>query len=98
MSCFSKILVVVASVSLQLISTRAICGNKLTITGVENMYLTKISEPILVEAYTHLGFEVEIKLAPAERALAEANSGRFDGDLNRKIGLEKNTLILLEFQ
>lgn len=62
---------------------------KIIITGVKDMYLTKISEPILVEAYQELGIDVIIKTLPGERALIEANSGRMDGDLNRKAGLEK---------
>lgn len=71
-----------------LICEFAVSQVKLLITGVEDMYLTKISEPILVKAYKDIGIEVEIKLAPAERALNEVDHGRIDGDIIRKAGLE----------
>ena len=71
------------------LSVRGFAQDNLVITGVQNMYLTKISEPILREAYQQLGIQITVKLAPGERALNEANSGRWDGDLNRKAGLEK---------
>ncbi|MCP3927046.1 MAG: ABC transporter substrate-binding protein [Desulfobacterales bacterium] len=53
------------------------------------MYLTKISEPILREAYQQLDIQIKVRLAPGERAITEANSGNWDGDLIRKAGLEK---------
>lgn len=62
---------------------------ELVLTGVEKMYITKISAAVLAEAYQQIGITFTTNLAPGERALVQANNGVVDGDLNRKIGLEQ---------
>lgn len=48
-----------------------------------------VSELVLREAYRRLGREVAVHRLPGERALMYANSGKMDGELYRKLGLER---------
>ncbi len=84
-----RICTILAFFSFLGIPVMAFAQKEIVLTGVENMYLTRISEPVLAEAYRQLGIKITTRLAPGERALVEANDGRVDGDLNRKTGLEQ---------
>ena len=48
-----------------------------------------IAELVLREAYRRLGREVKVQRLPGERALMYANAGKTDGELYRKLGLER---------
>ncbi|TVM32749.1 substrate-binding periplasmic protein [Oceanidesulfovibrio marinus] len=45
---------------------------------------------LLIEAFGRLGYQVHVNMLPAQRALADAASGRADGDIGRIAGLEKS--------
>lgn len=57
---------------------------------------TVISEVILIKAYRALGYEVKIVNRPSERALVEANDGRFDGEVQRIDGIGKTYTNLVQ--
>lgn len=48
-----------------------------------------VAELVLREAYRRLGRAVKVQRLPGERALMYANAGRTDGELYRKLGLER---------
>ncbi|MBB3118635.1 substrate-binding periplasmic protein [Pseudoduganella violacea] len=51
---------------------------------------TDIAEQVLREAYRRLGMNLDVVRLPAERALVSANDGMMDGELYRKIGIERD--------
>ena len=62
----------------------------LLITSVKHSQMSKVTQPIITEAYKRLGIEVSYDDYPAKRSLHLANEGKFhDGELHRIIGLEK---------
>lgn len=48
-----------------------------------------VAELVLREAYRRLGREVKVQRLPGERALMYANTGKTDGELYRKLGLNR---------
>lgn len=48
-----------------------------------------VAELVLREAYKNLGRRVAVHRLPGERSLMYANAGRMDGELYRKLGLER---------
>ena len=60
---------------------------QLLFSTFEHSYLSKISEAILTQAYTELGYSVKYIELPAERGLIEVNKGGTDGETHRKSGL-----------
>lgn len=62
----------------------------LVITSVNHSQISKVTQPILIEAYKRLGIDVSFEYYPAKRSLHLANEGKyFDGELHRIKGLEK---------
>lgn len=51
---------------------------------------TSIAELVLKDAYAQLGMGLEVKRMPGERALYSANNGEMDGELYRKLGIERD--------
>lgn len=49
-----------------------------------------ISELVLREAYRRLGRKLVVHQLPGERSLVYANEGRMDGELYRKLGLDRD--------
>lgn len=58
---------------------------------------TVIAEHIMAEAYRRIGRKLVLHKLPGERTLIEANDGRMDGELYRKLGMEREypNLIIL---
>ncbi len=50
---------------------------------------TDIAELVLREAYNRLGYQLEVHRLPGERTLIYANEGRMDGELYRKLGMDR---------
>lgn len=59
-------------------------------TLLETDPATDIAEQVLREAYHRLGMGLEVVRLPAERALLSANDGVVDGELYRKVGIERD--------
>jgi polar amino acid transport system substrate-binding protein len=49
-----------------------------------------IAEAVLRQAYLRLGIGLVVDFMPGERSLVQANSGRTDGELYRRAGIERN--------
>lgn len=58
-------------------------------TLVGNDPATTIAEQILREAYRRLGINLNVHKLPGERTLVYANDGKMDGELYRKLGMER---------
>jgi len=58
-------------------------------TLVGNDRATAIAEHILREAYRRIGMTLVVHKLPGERTLVYANEGKMDGELYRKIGMER---------
>lgn len=54
-----------------------------------------VAERIMREAYRRLGIRLEVQAMPGERSLISANSGETDGELYRKIDIDKTYTHLL---
>lgn len=76
--------------SLSLSSTQANLGNMQVSTLLENDPATLIAEKILSSAYQQLKMTLTVKRFPGERSLYSANNGETDGELYRKIGMERD--------
>ncbi|XLZ68781.1 transporter substrate-binding domain-containing protein [Massilia sp. SR12] len=50
---------------------------------------TVIAEQIMREAYRRLGINLVLHRLPGERTLIQANEGKMDGELYRKLGMER---------
>lgn len=50
---------------------------------------TSIAERVVTEAYRRLGMKVVVHKIPGERSLRSANSGDMDGELYRKLGMDR---------
>ncbi|MCU6499316.1 transporter substrate-binding domain-containing protein [Rugamonas sp. A1-17] len=50
---------------------------------------TDVAEQVLREAYSRLGYKLEVHRLPGERTLLYANEGRMDGELYRKLGMDR---------
>ena len=50
---------------------------------------TTVAEQILQEAYRRLGYRLVLHQLPGERTLMYANEGKMDGELYRKLGMER---------
>jgi len=59
-------------------------------TLLENDPAAEIAEQILNLAYQRLGITLAVKKFPGERSLYSANNGETDGELYRKIGMERD--------
>lgn len=59
-------------------------------TLLEGDPATLIAERVMREAYLRLGFALEVQAMPGERSLISANSGETDGELYRKIDIDKS--------
>lgn len=59
-------------------------------TLLENDPATFVAEKILSVAYQQLGISITVQKLPGERSLYSANNGESDGELYRKIGMEKD--------
>ncbi len=66
-------------------------------TLIGNDPATVIAEHIVSEAYHRIGRRMVVHKLPGERTLIEANDGRMDGELYRKLGMEREypNLIIL---
>lgn len=51
---------------------------------------TTIAEQVLTEAYKRLGMVLQVQKYPGERSLVSANDGSTDGELYRKVGMERD--------
>lgn len=58
-------------------------------TLLESDPATSIAEQVMGEAYRRLGLGLEVHQLPGERSLLSANDGKMDGELYRKVGMEK---------
>ncbi|UTY60418.1 ABC transporter substrate-binding protein [Massilia sp. erpn] len=59
-------------------------------TLLETDPATDIAEQVLREAYRRLSMSLDVVRLPAERALVSANDGMMDGELYRKVGIERD--------
>ncbi|MBB4844181.1 polar amino acid transport system substrate-binding protein [Paucibacter oligotrophus] len=59
-------------------------------TLLEGDPATLIAERVMREAYLRLGIALEVQAMPGERSLISANSGETDGELYRKMGIDKS--------
>ncbi|MES2150229.1 MAG: transporter substrate-binding domain-containing protein [Pseudomonadota bacterium] len=50
---------------------------------------TSVAEQVLAEAYHRLGYELVVHRVPGERSLLLANDGQMDGELYRKLGMDR---------
>jgi len=62
---------------------------KLVFSGIKDSVNSDISFLVLKEAYNKLGFSVEYRPLPGERALRTANAGEVDGEIFRIRNIEK---------
>ncbi len=51
---------------------------------------TNIAEQVVTEAYRRMGMAVVVEKLPGERSLRSANSGDTDGELYRKLGMDRD--------
>lgn len=51
---------------------------------------TAVAEQIMQEAYRRLGYRLILHQLPGERTLMYANEGKMDGELYRKLGMERD--------
>ncbi len=58
-------------------------------TLVGNDPATAVAEQIVREAYRRLGIAMTLHQLPGERTLLQANDGKMDGELYRKLGMER---------
>lgn len=58
-------------------------------TLLEQDPATSVAERVLTEAYRRLGLRLQVHKLPGERSLRSANSGDMDGELYRKLGMER---------
>jgi len=58
-------------------------------TLLEQDPATSIAEQVVTEAYRRLGLRVHVQRLPGERSLRSANNGDTDGELYRKLGMER---------
>ena len=56
---------------------------------------TRVAEQVMTEAYRRLGMQMVVHRVPGERSLRSANSGDMDGELYRKLGMEREYANLL---
>ena len=77
-----SILAVMVLVALVALPT-AYAREKLVFATFENAGVTLVQEPVMREAYRRLGYEIEIRKFPGERALLMADQGHVDGELAR---------------
>jgi polar amino acid transport system substrate-binding protein len=59
-------------------------------TLLEQDPATSVAERVLTEAYRRLGLRLQVHKLPGERALRSANNGDVDGELYRKLGMERD--------
>lgn len=59
-------------------------------TLLETDPATTIAEQVLAEAYKRLGITLQVQKYPGERSLVSANDGSTDGELYRKVGMERD--------
>lgn len=59
-------------------------------TLLEQDPATSIAEQIMTEAYRRLGLGLVVSKLPGERSLRSANNGETDGELYRKVGMERD--------
>lgn len=59
-------------------------------TLLENDPVTTIVERVLREAYRRLGMNMVLNKVPGERSLFSVNHGQVDGELYRKLGMERD--------
>lgn len=75
-----------------LISLSALAQDNKTLqvsTLLEPDPATTIAQRILDEAYRRLGLNLAVRYLPGERSLRSANNGEMDGELYRKLGMER---------
>lgn len=58
-------------------------------TLLEQDPATSVAEAVLTEAYRRLGLGLKVHRVPGERSLRSANDGDMDGELYRKLGMER---------
>ncbi|WP_028103413.1 substrate-binding periplasmic protein [Pseudoduganella violaceinigra] len=58
-------------------------------TLVGNDPATAVAEQIMREAYRRMGISLTVHKLPGERTLVYANEGKMDGELYRKLGMER---------
>ncbi len=80
---------VAASAAALLLGAPAQAVESITLVTPTNSMDTVISEVVLNAAYTALGIDLTVRRLPAARALAAANAGQFDGEVQRIDGLSR---------
>ncbi|WP_319522664.1 hypothetical protein [uncultured Desulfosarcina sp.] len=76
-------------ISLLPIATSSLSAKTVNLAGVCGE-TNDISSKVLIEAYADIGYKVSITILPTERAIRESNMGRYDGEVMRIKGHEKN--------
>lgn len=64
-------------------STADSAEKKLTFAAIQNSHYNKFAARVIVEAYSRIGYDVEIHYLPGKRALIQSSSGELDGESNR---------------
>ncbi|MCH8620239.1 transporter substrate-binding domain-containing protein [Undibacterium sp. TS12] len=59
-------------------------------TLIEKDPATKIAEKIMEIAYRKLGWSININYLPGERSLRSSNNGEMDGELYRRLGMDRD--------
>ena len=59
-------------------------------TLIEKDPATSIAKKIVETAYLKLGIHIVVNYLPGERSLRSANNGEMDGELYRKLGMERD--------
>jgi len=83
---------------LYLTSTPAESPDPIRLVAAAGSADTVVAEVILREAYSRLGYRLEVTRYPAERAIRMANQGRFDGDVQRIDGISETYPNLVKVQ
>jgi len=64
-------------------SPDSLATDKLIFSSMKGAYSQKVSETVLIKAYSRLGITFETEWLPAKRSLIIANTGFSDGELSR---------------
>jgi len=64
-------------------------NDKVNISVIENEQTHSMAKEVLREAYRRIGYDAVFTFLPAKRSLEMANSGKFDGDVARIKGTER---------
>ena len=82
-------IIAVILLMVSLLIVRPSKADEFVFAGRPNFLVGDIAADVLRVAYRRLGHTIKIEVLPAKRALAEANEGRFDGELARLVHVTK---------